>query len=324
MKIDTAKSFIFATLIYCSAVMAGEIRLSFLDDNQTLTDTCGLLRTHGVSEKAVMEFRHLVENHNEGGNGVVTNRFPAKNTGWYKFHTLSELTNRQSCEFARTPGKTTLVCYDVVGLLLYGGGSTADKLYVKFDSKEILQVSFDRKKIENADIETFRTGIGLLFPANGYEYLVGRPRSESETKLGLSLRAPRKIRPGETETDATLQARFIKHIKALGQDGFQFSTNTQLGMVFYVDAKRGFIKAEHGFICLRSGNKLTTLEKTSPTGPYVRGEFESEEDLAAYASMAERADTNNPQDCDYGETVIVSLNDRLIGIFRPRNAAGTK
>jgi hypothetical protein len=123
---------------------------------------------------------------------------------------------------------------------------------------------------------------------------------------------------GETETDANLQARFAKHIADLHRDGFEFPQKMQVGMVFYVSAKRGFLKADHAFLCFKTGNKITTLEKTSPTGPFIRGEFENEKDLAAYASTAERTDSNNPKDIDYGVTVIVSLNDRLIGIFRPK------
>lgn len=319
MNVRCAK--IIAAIVLCGfSAVAGEIRLSFLEDNQILNDTCELLKTNEVPEKVILEFEHLVKDHNATGNRVDTKSFPPVRAGWYEFHSLSDLTSRQSCELARTPGRPDLVCYDVLGMILYSAGVKADKLYENFQTKEVLVVSPDRKEIQAAKMEEFRTGGHLLFPAEGYQYFVGRPRSDAETKLGLSLRAPRKIRPGETETDEKLRARFAEHIKVLHQDGFEFPKKIQVGMVFYVDAGRGFIMSDHAFLCLRTGKKLTTLEKTSPTGPFVRGEFEDVADLAAYTCMAERTDSNNHQDCDYGDTVIVSLNDQLIGIFRSKKS----
>jgi hypothetical protein len=315
LKLNTA-IVAFAFVVFSMA--AGEIRLSFLQEDQILNDTCDLMKKRGVSVMAVENFQHLVKFHNAGGNGVDTKHFPPSKAGWYEFNSLVDLANRQACEFPRAKGKQTLVCFDVLALLLNGAGLKAEKLYENFEAKEILEVSPDRKKIEPAKMEVFQTGAGLLYPANGYEYFVGCPRSEAETKLGLALRAPRKIRVGETETDEKLRARFAEHVKVLRQDGFEFSGQMQVGMVFYVDAKRGYMKSDHAFLCFKSGKTLTTVEKTSPTGPFIRGEFEDPNDLAAYASTAERTDSNNPEDSDYGETVITTLNDEVIGIFRPK------
>jgi hypothetical protein len=101
------------------------------------------------------------------------------------------------------------------------------------------------------------------------------------------------------------------------QDGFNFPKDFKIVMVFYVDLKRRFLKADHALICIPKTGHNFTVEKTSPTGPYVRGDFEAETDVASYASLAERGDTNNPKDPDYGSTVVVSMNERLIGIYRP-------
>jgi len=312
------KFLIITLFFYGLTATAGQIRISFLEDAQVRNDACELLKTNGVSQKVVQEFERLVKEQNAAGNGVDTKRFPTIKNGWYEFRNLSDLTSRQACEFARTPGRPSLVCYDVLGILLHGAGVSADKLYENFQAKDILVVSSDRKEIRPAKVEVYRTGGELITPPYGYEYFVGRSRSEAETKLDLSLRAPRKIRLGETETDEKLRARFAQHVEVLHQDGFQFPEKMQVGMVFYVDAARGVMMSDHAFLCFKSGNKLTTLEKTSSTGPFIRGEFEDKSDLAAYASMPERTDSNNPQDCDYGDTVMVSLNDQLIGIFRSK------
>jgi hypothetical protein len=320
MKVKGFKILLLALVVRGATAAAGEIRLSFLEDIQIRNDTCELLRTNGVPEKVVLEFRRIVNDQNAAGNGVDTKLFPPIKSGWYQFQNLTDLTSRQACEFARIPGKPSLVCYDVLGMLLYGTGVTAGKFYDNFETKEILVVSPDRNQIGPANIGIFRTGTGLLSPPSYYEYFVGRPRSDAETELVLLLRAPRRIRSGETETDERLRARFADHVKNLRKDGFEFPKKMQVGMVFYVDARRGIMMSDHAFLCFKTGNKLTTVEKTSSRGPFVRGEFEDKADLAAYACMAERSDSNNPQDCDYGDTVAVSLNDELIGIFRSKKS----
>ena len=47
-----------------------------------------------------------------------------------------------------------------------------------------------------------------------------------------------------------------------------------------------------------------------------RVEFASEEDLGRYLSWNLLRDANNPKDKEYGSAVIVSLNERVIGIYQ--------
>jgi hypothetical protein len=252
---------------------------------------------------------------------VDVRRFVSPKEGYYTFAGIADLTNRMTSIFGNTPAnneidQNTFMCFDVASLLLRGAGHGAPLLYEEFAAKSILAVSPERD-VAPAVLASFRTGIGVLYPSNGYDYLLGRPRSEPETQLGLALRAARKLRSGLSDSNTDLREihrEFIRQIKA---DGFSFPTNCDLGLVFYVDLKRGFIKADHAFICIRHGDRLVTVEKNSSPGPYVRAEFGELEDLALYSSLGERRDTNNPKDCDFGSSVVISLNERIIGTFRP-------
>lgn len=299
----------------------GEFRLSFLDNKPVLDDTCTLLQKVGFPEPTVKEFNSLVMNHNRSGHRVDLRRFPTQTDGYYVFSGFADLTNRLTNCFGRTPGngtieQSTFVCFDMTGLLLRGAGHAAPLLYENFSGKPILAVSPERE-ITPAVLTNFCKAIGALYPTNGYEYLVGRLRSEGETKLGLALSAPRRLRAGATNSDQGLRIIHADLVDQIKADGFKFPTSAQLGLVFYVDVKRGFIKPDHSFICILQGNRLITVEKTSSTGPYVRAEFENTDDIALYSSQGERDDTNNSQDVDYGSSVVVSLNEKVIGTFRP-------
>ena len=311
------KGVIFALFLFAACLSQGEeIRLNFLEQTPALEEACVLLRSKGFSSDAVTAFKRLVKWQNDGGNGVNTKAFPPSTNGWFRFDGISDLSNRLSCLLPHTAGKPTLVCFDVTTMLLWSAGGRSEHLYENFEAKGILEVSPERK-VSTAEQKSFSTGKDqIMYPAGSYQ-LVGSTRSESETRLALSLRAARKLPKGTKNSDEELRTAFAGLVKGIKQDGFVFPKEYQLLMVFYVDTGRGFIKADHSMICIPRAQKLTTIEKASSTGPFVMGEFASESDLAAYASMGERRDTNNPKDVDYGSSVIVALNDRLIGIFRP-------
>ena len=105
-------------------------------------------------------------------------------------------------------------------------------------------------------------------------------------------------------------------MKNLKQDGFTFPHACKLGLGLYVNLEHRYVKADHAFICIPQNDRLICLEKNGSRGPYVRIEFSSENDLGAYMSWSLLQDATNPKECDYGSAVLVSLNDRLVGVYR--------
>lgn len=311
----TVKLLLLLAISSPGQVFASDFRITFLEPPAALNETCTMLQTAGVPQETIGIFYRLVLWQNEGGNGVDTTKFRASTNGAYLFHGLEDFTNRITHFFSESKGKPTFMCFDAACLLLYATGLRADSLESDFGSKNIIDVTPQRELLPLSK-EVLASATNILTPPVGYRELVGKPRSDGERKLGLALHAGRRLAAGADNTDASLHSTFGRFLEDVRKDGFLFPTNFNLGMVFYVDTKRGFIKTDHAFLCFPRGRSYTILEKDNSPGPYVRADFESESDLAEYVSLGERRDTNNPNDVDFGSSVLVSLNDRLIGIFR--------
>jgi len=302
-------------------VSGAEIRLSFIEHESVLTDTCQLLKAKGFAADSVAKFARLVRYHNQPGNRVDRSKFPPQQNGYYHFDSFKDLTNRTTCGFSETPGSDvlpehTLMCFDVASLLLKGLGHDAPHVADGFLEKGFLALAKNGRVAPMA-LETFHAATGVLSPTNGYETLVGAPRSDAETRIGLSLRTKRRLPAGCTDSDKDLRAICADRIRAMERDGFRFPRNCQLGLGLVVNTKRGYVWGDHSFICIKRRGRFICLEKNGPKGPYVRVEFKTEQDMADYMGWDLLLDVSNPETAEAGSVVLVSLNERLLGIYRP-------
>ena len=324
VKISTVRTILILALLV--ELMAGTasgaaFRLSFLDQEQVLADTCQLLRQNGFSEDSVATFKKLVEHHNQNGNRVDRTKFPAPQAGYYEFRDLADFTNRLQTLLYLTPSENspdqnTFMCFDVACLLLRGAGCEAPDFEKDFQSKGIVSGKWPLQLLSKDDPETFRSNYHwALFPERGYKRLAGRPRSEKETQLVLSVRAGRHLSGPDPTNEMAWRAAFVTFASGLKESGFVFPRNFKLGLGFYVDVETRRIFADHAFICIPKGGRLICLEKNGSAGPYVRAEFESEEEVARYISWTMLQSAKNPKAPVYGYPVLVSLNDRLIGVY---------
>jgi hypothetical protein len=296
--------------------------LSFLDQESVLEDTTGLLNRSGFLQDTTATFKKLVEDHNRPGNRVDRSKFPALEGGYYQFDGFADFTNRMAHHLCDTPGnnsmaQNSLMCFDVACLLLKGAGCSAPLWEEDFYHKGFVTIAQDGTT-QPAVIEKLRTAVGVLYPAMGYELLVGKPRSQTEEQIGVSLRARRRLPSGCGSSDRELRSAFAQHIEDLSGDGFKFPTNCMVGLGLMVSSSHHFIYGEHAFICLRKGRRFVCLEKNGPKGPFVRVEFQSESDLGRYMSWDLLRDAADSKSTEYGCSVLISLNDRLIGIYRPK------
>ncbi|MGA2786691.1 MAG: hypothetical protein ABSF60_04115 [Verrucomicrobiota bacterium] len=296
-----------------SGVCSGAaFRLSFLDQESTLADTCQLLKQAGVSEESVSTFKKLVEHHNRHGNRVDKTNFPVAKGGFYEFRDLADFTNRLRAAFYLTPtdhspDQDTFTCFDAACLLLYGAGCRAPDFEKNLNSKDIV--------LSKADPQTFRSEYHwALFPEKRYERLTGKARSEGETQLILSIRATRVLASPDATNDLAWRAGFTSYVRELKEGGFVFPGSFKLGLVFFAMPNGQFI-ADHAFLCIPNQGRLVCVEKASSPGPYVRTEFESEEDLARYISWSFLEIASNPKLKVPGTVVFVSLNDKLVGVY---------
>ena len=296
-------------------VAGAPFRLSFLEQAPVLADTCQLLKQSGFSEDSVVTFRKLVEHHNKNGNRVDRTKFPAPREGYYEFRDLGDLTNRLRTLLHWTPSERSLdqltfTCFDAVCLLLSGAGCECPDFEKDLQSKGVV--------LSEAGAKTFRSQYyWALFPEPDYERLVGRPRSEAETRLVLSVRAGRRLAGPDPANEAAWREAFATFVKGMQEGGFVFPRNFKLGLGFYVDVKRRYFGADHAFICIPKSGRWICLEKNGSPGPYVRAEFASEEEVARYISWTMLQDAQNPKLNAYGFPVLVSLNDRVLGVYSP-------
>jgi hypothetical protein len=303
------------------AVSGAGFRLSFLDEQPVLDDTCQLLRRTGFSKESITTFKKLVQQHNKNGNRVDKTKFPDKEMGYYRFKGIRDFTDRVTGILADTPAngsldENTLMCFDVASLLLSGAGCEAPRLEENFASKAVVLVG-SNGSTKPVEYSAFLSENRLLYPEKGYEYLVGRPRSEAETRLGLSLRAARHLADGELHGTEGVNAAFAQYIAALKRDGFVFPRGFKVGLGLYVNPKFRYIMGDHAFLCFPGRGRLICLEKNGAKGPYVRAEFASKLDLGRYVSWSLLRDANDPKEKEYGCAVLVSINDQLIGSYRP-------
>ncbi len=290
-------------------------RLSFLDQEGVLTDTCQLLSESGFSAGSVATFRKLVEHHNRKGNRVDRTRFPTPREGYYEFRELSDLTNRLQTLLHWTPSERSLdqrtfTCFDVACLLLRGAGCGCPDFENDLQSKGVV--------LSTNGLRTFRSDYcWTLFPEPDYEYLVGQARSEAETRLLLSVRVGREITGPDPGNEIAWRGAFATFVRGMKESGFAFPQRFKLGLGFYVSVKTRYFGADHAFICSPKRGRMICLEKNGSPGPYVRAEFESEQDVARYMSWQMLEDAKDPKLNAYGRPVLVSLNDRLLGVYIP-------
>jgi len=299
-----------------------EFRLSLLDEAPPLEETCRVLRAAGVSEPTVSAFRKLVSYHNQLGNGVDTATFPRRESGFYRFRDASDLVRRLPKPFGRTisgttPEHRTLMCFDVAALLLRGAGYGTPRLEQEFRSSGIV-LPLPGAPLKDLKYDAFRTGYLLaLCPEADYLRMAGRPRSAEETELALSLIAPRRLDGAATECKSSIEAALVECRQAMERSGFAYGRKLQIGFVYRADFATHALSADHAFVYVPLKDRLVCVEKTSPTGPFVRADFRSAKDLARYEAAAYLDYPLAAGQTGFGCPIVVTLDKRSIQIFKP-------
>ena len=289
-------------------------RLSFLDQEATLADTCRLLQQCGISSNGVAAFRQAVERHNRHGLRVDLSKFPAPESGFFVFRDLADFTTRLRTVLHWTPSdhslgaQDTFTCFDAACVLLHGAGCGAPDFEKRLAQEGLV--------LSQADPQTLHKEYRWApIPEKFYKTLAGRDRSEEETQLIFSIRVSRALASGATN-DAAWRAAFASYLRSMKTAGFGFPTRFELGLGFYALPKAGRFFPDHAFVCIRKPGRLICIEKNGSPGPYVRAEFRSEKDLSDYVSWSLLEDTKKYKaDFPGGSGVLVSLNDRLIGVY---------
>ena len=212
-------------------------RLSFLDQDAPLTDTCRLLGQCGISSNAIASFKLAVEQHNRNGLRLDLSRFPAPERGFFDFHDLADFTNRLRTVLHWTPSdhspgvQDTFTCFDATCMLLHGAGCAAPNFEQRLEQEGLV--------LSAANPQTLRREYRWApIPEKYYKMLAGRDRSEAETQLILSIRASRALASGATN-DPACRAAFASYVRGMKTAGFSFPAHFELGLGFYALPKAG-------------------------------------------------------------------------------------
>ncbi len=319
------RTVLFLTLAFSllvSRACGGGFRLSLLDQPESLGDTCRVLEDAGVSKQTVATFRALVNHHNQVASGVDDARLPKRRGGFYPFESTREFTNHLSRPLGRgipdgTPEIRTLMCFDVASILLAGAGYGAPQLEQAFSGSGIV-LPIPGGPVRDPQYRLFHDAYLLALCSEAdFLRLTGRTRTQAETELALSLIAPRALDGTEAGHKSDINAALAALFRSMERFGFSCHGKLRLGLVLVADFKGHAIAADHAFVCLRHDGKWVCLEKTSPQGPYVRADFDTERDLARYEASTYVDFPLTEHQTGYGCPVAVTLGDRVVSIDDP-------
>jgi hypothetical protein len=320
-------TFAFAIALNVLPLRASEIRVSLLNNAAVLTETTELLLQNGSSRESVEAFRKAVFFHKT--DLFDTSKFPKEKSGFYLFANVEELNKTipdPFCEKTTTNdlAHNTLVCLDVVVLLIKDTGAKAPQLKDNFASKYFPKQE-NRGSEEKPDYvinpvssySFYGDGRTLLYPTNGYTWITGLARTAGEVDLAVSLKGERLL-PGEFEdTDPAIRKLFGVWNTLREKDGLRFSEKIKVVTCGYIPMSLKYWAIDHVSVCLENQGKLIYLEKNGPRGPFLRVDFNDEKELGEFVANKLLPASRNPKEMNYQAPVFVSVNDGLIHIARP-------
>lgn len=306
---------------------ASEIRVSLLNKAAVLNETAELFLQNGSSSESVKAFRKAVLFHKT--DLFDTSKFPKETSGFYHFKNVDELNKAipdPFCEKTTTNdlAHNTLVCLDVVVLLIKDTGAKAPQLKDDFATKGFAKQT-NRGSEEKPDYvinpvysySFYQDGRILLYPTNGYTWITGLTRTSSEVDLAVSLKGERLL-PGDFEdTDQAIRKLFATWSLLREKDGLRFPKKIQVVTCGYIPMNFRYWAIDHIAVCVENEGKLIYLEKNGSRGPFLRVDFNDEKELGEFVANKLLPASRDPKEINFRAPVFVSINDRLIHIARP-------
>jgi hypothetical protein len=318
----------FLSIVAACLPLSGlEIRVSLLTDDSVLNDTSKLLRQNGSSSESVEAFKKAVQFHKTDLFDATP--FPKPEAGFHPFNNVTQLNQAIPDPFClkvttNDMNHNSLACLDIVVLLIKDAGAKAPRLRDDFANKHFAK----QESVDGSDKpafiikpatspEFYKDGRTLLYPTNGYTWITGLTRASNEVDLAVSLKGERQL-PGKFEdTDESIKTLFADWNKLREKDGLQFPEKIKVVSCGYIPMKYHYWAIDHLAACLKHQGKLIYLEKNGPRGPFLRVDFNNENELGDFVANKLLPDSRNPKVINFGAPVFVAINDRLVRIARP-------
>lgn len=285
-----------------------EIRISFLDHAQALEETLTLLLKHGCQKDSVAGFKAAVADYYKAPNPCDTPRFPVEREGFYYFIDVKDLLNRMDGNMGngKGNGRPSINCSGAVALLMNNMGLSAVNVIINLTKEGVA----DYPSTEHNFI------IGVSEERNRIFKLTNVQIRTNDYQAAVSLFAPRFVPvPTSGKTDA--EKLFTLQVERWKADELHWHPAIGIVAVHMYESvtpseKQILLWRDHLGLCFKDAGRVILIEKTSLTGPFLRGDFNSEDELAEFligAVLKPSLGIERKKDLRH---FLISINDRLI------------
>lgn len=286
---------------------AAPIKISFLDNEEAISQTTNFMLAQGCNQEAVNSFHRVVDWYNATPTDLNLKKFPTPESGFYSFQSVSNLVEALPHPLVYTHHQNELNCFDTVILLagsLIKTGLQPDDISVPFlapfsttngdvvlrvaatprDAFNIICPSWWIEASKNVYSDSMQNKrICLTTAFNSFYFL---PSSTTREKLAVTLLK-------------TLQLSWRRQ-------GVVFPTNLEIVIYHSVALAEHNSLTSHAGLLFRNHDQYVYIEKAGSCGPYVRLDFADKSDLFTWYKAAIK------QVSDKGNPLFATFNDREI------------
>ncbi|MEI8291791.1 MAG: hypothetical protein WCH99_20170 [Verrucomicrobiota bacterium] len=287
--------YLILTAIFVQAhasLLAGSIRLSFLDNPAALEGTVRVLSGAGCDKSAVTTFSDMVRRHYVEGSGIDLGSLPDPQNGFYHFSSAQALIKAVPQKLSNADHSYDFNCFDTV-ILLASGCSHAD--LGADDPSGPFWVSTVSNQLEC--VTTAATAVDAYtqlysrWYRNATEpYFPGRAQ-HGRVSLTPVLAGWRVLPSSVQENDLAAQGFAVLKSSWRAQH-LRFPDHFEVVLFHKFSTQAHTVSTPHAGLLFHDGAGYIYIEKAGGCGPFVRLDFTDRADLRSwlctYTSQAER------------------------------------
>lgn len=281
------------------------VRVSFLEDESTLDAMAKLLMSAGCQEDGVFCFVKAVKAYNSGRLQLDLSKFPDAIQGVFSFQSITQLVAALPHKLRDMPHGFELNCFDAVFLLTEG------QLKSGLKPDDIFGVSISPKLNTNNEWillptatarDAFMWSCPLWYLSASNPFM---PKSGSDSRMNVvAALYGYYVLPSSTSITNVVES-VLQTLRAnWTRQRITFPTTCEVVLCHELQADRRNLLTLHAGLLFKLDGGYTFVEKDSGAGPFVRLDFQVEDELLPWlASKFERR---------YGNRFFVTFNDGKI------------
>lgn len=270
-------------MLFGIQLQAGSVRISMLTDSYALQDTLDLLKENGCPPESIKAFRQVVERYNATP-GPDLSKFPRPRGGFHGFESPAKLLAALPHKLYETRHAYEFNCFDTVLLLTDSQFRTtkrAEEISGPIQSPRtlptgtlIVPVPTVASAFTNAYADWYRLATKDVIPARLRDFRVVQTAGLFRCHTLPADRAEHQLNKAVV---ATLQAGWK-------QMGLVFPTKSQVVLCHQVSHPQGILISVHAGVLIPRQRGFTYLEKAGGSGPFVRLDLQTKDDLLPWLS----------------------------------------